>query len=140
MPIDLFSLQENVSPHDKQPLVTILKISSYPEPNVVYSPRSKKEAKKKPSAMALDKLQKVVDSVLRYQFYVDTSVHDRFITPLREAWLTKATRYVGQHSRHMVTPEVYHDTMIIVAGEINKVYKQSMRKAIVEYVLKVQNT
>lgn len=138
-PIDLFVLPKNMSLHHNQPSVNIFQIVSYPQPNVVHSPRSKLKAKKKPSPMALDKLQKVVDSVLKYQFYIDTSVSDQFITPLREAWLTKATRYVGRHSRHMVTPEVYHNTMIAVAGEINKVYKQSMRQAIVEYVLKVQN-
>jgi len=127
-----------MSSHSKQPLIDIVQTSSYPQPNVVHSPRSKKKAQKRPNPMAPEILQKVVDSVLRYQFYIDTSIHDRFITPLREAWLTKATRYVGRHSRHMVTPEVYHDTMIKVASEINKVYKNSMSQAIVEYVLKVQ--
>jgi len=129
-----------MSSRSKQPLIDKFQTSSYPQPNVVHSPRSKKEAKKKPNPMAPDILQKVVDSILRYQFYIDTSVHDQFITPLREIWLTKATRYIGRHSRHMVTSEVYHDTMIKVASEINKVYKNSMSQAIVEYVLKVQNT
>ena len=112
-------------------------ISYYPQPKVFHSPRSKKEAKKKPIPLTPEKLLKVVDSVLRYQFYIDGSVHDKFITPLREAWLTKATRYIGHHSRHMVSPEVYHETMVTVASEINKVYKESMCKTILEYVLQV---
>lgn len=131
----MFYLQDDSSPHHKQERK--IQSSYYPQPNIVHSPRSKKKAKKCPRPLDPDKLQKIVDSALKYQFYIDGSVHDKFITPLREAWLTKATRYVGRYSRHMVSSEVYHDTMIIVAGEINKVYKQSMRQAILDYVLKV---
>lgn len=132
---DLFFLQGNSSFRNKKPIEIIT--STYPQPKVVHSPRSKREAKKSPSPLPPDKLQIIVDSVLKYQFYIDGSVHDKFITPLREAWLTKATRYVGYHSRHMVSPEVYHETMITIASEINNYYKQSMRQAILEYVLEV---
>ncbi|KAG0598748.1 hypothetical protein M758_12G097800 [Ceratodon purpureus] len=114
-----------------------IQISYYPQPNVVHSPRSKRAARKRPKPLDPDKIQNLVDSVLRYQFYLDGSVHDKFITPLREAWLTKATRYIGQYSRHMVSADVYHETMITVVGELNKVYKRSMRQAILEYVLEV---
>lgn len=109
----------------------------YPVPLVVGSPRSCQAARKKPPPLDPEKAYEVVDSLLKYQYYVEEGIDKRYIAPLREAWLRHATRLVGQRARHLVSEYVYHETIIHVASEINEVYLKSMRKAIVDYILQV---
>lgn len=112
--------------------------NGYPNaPNVVHSPRAKRKAKRKPGLVSEGEGVKMAESARRYMQCVEGSVDECFIAPLQPAWLTQATCYVGAFSRYMVTPSAYHDTMLTTAADINRVYKLSMRKAIVDYVLEV---
>ncbi|XP_073385492.1 uncharacterized protein [Physcomitrium patens] len=135
-PLDLF-VHQRPHPLCKETMpIQAPNYNGYPNaPNVVHSPRAKRKAKRKPGLVSEGEGVKMAESARRYMQCVEGSVDECFIAPLQPAWLTQATCYVGAFSRYMVTPSAYHDTMLTTAADINRVYKLSMRKAIVDYVL-----
>ncbi len=136
LPLDVFHIPAKKK--HKKPLVEEKVVKYYPAPSVARSPRSRLTARVIPASTPNpEDILKAADTLLKYQYYLDYGVGESYIIPLREAWLTRATRLVGSRARHMVSEVCYHETMVHVAVEINDVYLQSMRKAIVDYILQV---
>jgi hypothetical protein len=79
----------------------------------------------------------VIETIIRYQGYLDESIHEQFLAPLQNRWLTRATKLIGSCAKRLVDADVYHEVCVVVAEEIHKVYKQAMRKTILDYILRV---
>lgn len=112
-------------------------LNEFPRPRLVHSPRSFHSAKIRPSPLPPSKLGQVIDTIIRYQGYLDESIDDEFLAPLQNRWLTRATKLIGSFAKRLVDADVYHDVCVVVAEEIHKVYKQAMRKTILDYILRV---
>ncbi|EFJ27757.1 hypothetical protein SELMODRAFT_94851 [Selaginella moellendorffii] len=78
---------------------------------------------------------KVAEDILRYQFYVESGVDERFIAPIRERWTKRAVDMVGKYVKRGLSERVIQATLRRVLEEVQHEYLLSMRKAIVDYVL-----
>lgn len=132
---DLFQLQSKI--HEKPVRKEPTTLNEFPRPHLEHSPRSFHSAKIRPSPLEPSKLGKVIDNIIRYQGYLDESIDEQFLAPLQNRWLTRATKLIGTCAKRLVSANVYHEVCVVVAEEINKVYKQAMRKAILDYILRV---
>ncbi|XP_024531712.1 uncharacterized protein LOC112346607 [Selaginella moellendorffii] len=103
-------------------------------PRVVESPRSMHTLAVSAPPIPPN-MMKVAEDILRYQFYVESGVDERFIAPIRERWTKRAVDMVGKYVKRGLSERVIQATLRRVLEEVQHEYLLSMRKAIVDYVL-----
>ncbi|BFI29560.1 dynein axonemal heavy chain [Marchantia polymorpha subsp. ruderalis] len=116
--------------------ISIVDRKYFPAPPIVESPRSRIKARSKPTPCSAQNIYSAAENIIKYEYYLDEGVEEKYITPLREKWLTSAAHRIGNRWQLRLPSETYHDVMVHVALQIKYYYLYSMRKAITDYVLK----
>lgn len=121
------------------PLVITGDFQSQYVPDVVTTPRTLQAASIAPAQTVGPAIFKAAEDILKYQFYVEDGIDELNLAPINKVWVDKALSIVGEHAKKGLTPEVVKQTLHAGVDEVKTVYFNSMRKAIVDYVLKVKD-
>ncbi|KAL3693679.1 hypothetical protein R1sor_007330 [Riccia sorocarpa] len=133
-----YNRQRKISTYGLKPgaRLSVVDRKYYPAPPIVESPRSRIKARMEPTPTSAQNLYCAAENIIKYDFYLHEGINEKYITPLREKWLTGAAHRIGTRWQHRLPAETYHDVMVHVALEIKYYYLYSMRKTITDYVLK----
>lgn len=85
-----------------------------------------------------DELISLADALQRYHYYIEAGIPDEHIMGLHPAWLENISDLVPSHRYSRVSNETYKILIESIVQEVRADFSRSMRKAIIDYLLKSQ--
>lgn len=132
-----FNMDRKVSAYGRKSRLSVSSQRYFPAPRVVESPRSRTKARRIPPPGPPQDIFSAAENILKYEDYLENGIEERYVTPLNTTWLTNAAHRIGHRWQLKLPQEEYHNVMVHVVLEVKRQYLYSMRKAVVDYVLKV---
>jgi hypothetical protein len=132
-----YNEERKVSAFGKKSRLSVTSRRSYPPPPIVESPRSRTKGRRIPPPGTPQDIYSAAENILKYEYYLENGIQEKYITALNNKWLQGAAHRIGHRWQLKMPPDQYHYVMVHVALEVKHQYLYSMRKAITDYVLKV---
>nr|AML30857.1 axonemal inner arm dynein heavy chain 1 [Marsilea vestita] len=104
-------------------------------PRIVQTPRSLHISTSLREPEVPVNVPEAAERILKYQYYIEAGIDEYFIAPIRERWIQNAVRHIGKHAIEGLSQATISHTLQSVTEEVHHDYIQSMRKAIVDYIL-----
>lgn len=84
----------------------------------------------------IEELSMLTEALQRYHYYLEAGIHADHIFQLQQEWLHNILALVPRDKYSCVSDATYHSMIELEIAEIRADFAQSMRKAIIDYLLK----